>query len=54
MHREAAAVEFYIVFFLLSHLVYYLKTSVSEVVKQGFFNYTSPSKLIRQTKQPTK
>lgn len=49
MHKEA-----YVVFFLLSHLVYYLKRSVSEVVKQGFFNYTSPSKLIRQTKQPTK
>lgn len=54
MHKEAAAVEVYIVFFLLSHLVYYLKRSVSEVVKQGFFNYTSPSKLIRQTKQATK
>lgn len=53
MHKEAAAVEVYTVFFLLSHLGYYLKRSVSEVVKQGFFNYTSPRKLIRQTKQAT-
>lgn len=54
MHKEAAAVEVHIVFFLLAHLVYYLKGSVSEVVKWGFFNYTSPSNLIRQTKQPAK
>lgn len=41
MHKEAVAVEVYIVSFLLSHWVYYLKGSVREVVKQGFFNYTS-------------
>lgn len=41
-------------FLLLSHPLCYLKRSVSEVVKQGFFNYTSSSKLIKQTKQATK
>lgn len=37
MYKEAAVVEVYVVFFLLSHFVYYLKRSPSEVVKQGFF-----------------
>lgn len=40
--------------FFLAITLGVLYKSMSEVVKQSFFNYTPPSKLIRQTKQATK